>query len=377
MTIQRQYSLPNCKLVLEGLSDATAPTDAVRPLLSILVNAECHFSGYEQPIYGGREFFESLVNCVSSYAQEVLSGIRRPRAKADSAAIASGLVQLQQVDSNQHRLTVQPQADGVATDAQAIDLGTVQLFDLVEAIDQFFADPQTLPDLTLPLAPLSKRYVAAAEPITQRFAPAAIGLSSLAATAALLFFIPVPEVRRPEPTRTSPDASAASPTPIAASPAASSPPADEAASPTVSSSPATESPSAASPRETPAPGETPSDREVTALLNSAPEITNPAAVQQLKLDLREQLDRAWTQRPTFDENLEYRVAVSEEGDILGFKFINEAAIEHVGETPLLNESYQPIDPTAPNREPIAQMRVVFTPRGAIQVSPWHGTPSNP
>ena len=377
MTIQRQYSLPNCKLVLEGLSDATAPTDAVRPLLSILVNAECHFSGYEQPIYGGREFFESLVNCVSSYAQEVLSGIRRPRAKADSAAIASGLVQLQQVDSNQHRLTVQPQADGVATDAQAIDLGTVQLFDLVEAIDQFFADPQTLPDLTLPLAPLSKRYVAAAEPITQRFAPAAIGLSSLAATAALLFFIPVPEVRRPEPTRSSPDASAASPTPIAASPAASSPPADEAASPTVSSSPAAESPSAASPRETPAPGETPSDREVTALLNSAPEITNPAAVQQLKLDLREQLDRAWTQRPTFDENLEYRVAVSEEGDILGFKFINEAAIEHVGETPLLNESYQPIDPTAPNREPIAQMRVVFTPRGAIQVSPWHGTPSNP
>lgn len=377
MTIQRQYSLPNCKLVLEGLSDATAPTDAVRPLLSILVNAECHFSGYEQPIYGGREFFESLVNCVSSYAQEVLSGIRRPRAKADSAAIASGLVQLQQVDSNQHRLTVQPQADGVATDAQAIDLGTVQLFDLVEAIDQFFADPQTLPDLTLPLAPLSKRYVAAAEPITQRFAPAAIGLSSLAATAALLFFIPVPEVRRPEPTRSSPDASAASPTPIAASPAASSPPADEAASPAVSSSPAAESPSAASPRETPAPGETPSDREVTALLNSAPEITNPAAVQQLKLDLREQLDRAWTQRPTFDENLEYRVAVSEEGDILGFKFINEAAIEHVGETPLLNESYQPIDPTAPNREPIAQMRVVFTPRGAIQVSPWHGTPSNP
>lgn len=377
MTIQRQYSLPNCKLVLEGLSDATAPTDAVRPLLSILVNAECHFSGYEQPIYGGREFFESLVNCVSSYAQEVLSGIRRPRAKADSAAIASGLVQLQQVDSNQHRLTVQPQADGVATDAQAIDLGTVQLFDLVEAIDQFFADPQTLPDLTLPLAPLSKRYVAAAEPITQRFAPAAIGLSSLAATAALLFFIPVPEVRRPEPTRTSPDASAASPTPIAASPAASSPPADEAASPTVSSSPAAESPSAASPRETPAPGETPSDREVTALLNSAPEITNPATVRQLKLDLREQLDRAWTQRPAFDENLEYRVAVSEEGDILGFKFINEAAIEHVGETPLLNESYQPIDPTAPNREPIAQMRVVFTPRGAIQVSPWHGTPSNP
>ncbi|NEQ26135.1 MAG: DUF4335 domain-containing protein, partial [Microcoleus sp. SIO2G3] len=46
MTIQRQYSLPNCKLVLEGLSDPAAPIDPIRPLLSILVNAECHFSGY-------------------------------------------------------------------------------------------------------------------------------------------------------------------------------------------------------------------------------------------------------------------------------------------------------------------------------------------
>jgi len=37
-----------------------------------------------------------------------------------------------------------------------LDLTTVQLFDLVEAVDQFFADSQTLPDLSLQLTPVSK-----------------------------------------------------------------------------------------------------------------------------------------------------------------------------------------------------------------------------
>ena len=47
MTIQRQYSLPNCTLILEGLGDnanTLAQTDS-RPLMSILINAECYLSG--------------------------------------------------------------------------------------------------------------------------------------------------------------------------------------------------------------------------------------------------------------------------------------------------------------------------------------------
>ena len=363
MTIQRQYSLPNCKLVLEGLSDPAAAIDPVRPLLSILVNAECHFSGYEQPIGGGREFFDSLAACVSQYAQEFLSGIQHP--------IEQGLVQLQKLDADHHRLTVQPQADGSQT--QSIDLGTVQLFDLVEAIDQFIADPQTLPDFKLALAPLSKRYVASSEPIAQRAAPVAIGLSSLAAAAALLFLIPIPEVRRPEPAgenNSSDTVGQVSPTAAAGSSPQPSPTDPPIAAETPSPSP-TASPIASSP------GATPSDAEVTALLNTAPEITSPETVRDLKLSLRDRLDQAWAQRPpAFDERLEYRVAVSEEGDILGFKFVNDASIAHVRETPLLDESYQPIDPNAPNREPIAQMRVVFTPSGVVQVSPWHGEPGS-
>ena len=63
MNIQRKYSLPNCTLLLEGLSDASraAHFQELRPVLSILVNVECFLSGYNQPLVGGREFFESLV----------------------------------------------------------------------------------------------------------------------------------------------------------------------------------------------------------------------------------------------------------------------------------------------------------------------------
>src|SRR6478672_2433368 len=157
MTIQRQYSLPNCTLVLEGLSDPTAsinPTD-LRPLMSILINVECRIAGREQPLTGGRDFFVALVAAVSRYAQEFLSGIHLP--------VSASAIQIQRLNRNQHRLTVQPPEDAAAEAASTaqVDLNTVQLFDLIDAVDQFFADAQTLPDLTLQLAPVSKRYTAA------------------------------------------------------------------------------------------------------------------------------------------------------------------------------------------------------------------------
>ena len=73
MTIRRQYSLPNCTLILEGLSDTNATNSGLldpRPLMTILVNAQCHFPGHDYFLEGGRDFFESLVSAVSRYAQE-------------------------------------------------------------------------------------------------------------------------------------------------------------------------------------------------------------------------------------------------------------------------------------------------------------------
>ena len=51
MTIKRQYSLPHCKLILQGLSD-TGGTPNLNPgqVLSILMSAECHIHGQESPL---------------------------------------------------------------------------------------------------------------------------------------------------------------------------------------------------------------------------------------------------------------------------------------------------------------------------------------
>ena len=196
MNIQRQYSLPNCTLTLEGLRDSMTPTDPQesRPLLSILVNAECRFVGVSQSLHGGRVFLENLVRTVSAYAQEYLSGIPHP---VDTQSAEDRITLEKMPDSYHHRLTWYP-SQGDRNPIEIV-LTTVQLFDLVEGIDQFFADSQTLPDLTLQLQPISRRYRPPDEPLAQRVVPATLGIASLAVVAIALFFIPVPDVREPEP----------------------------------------------------------------------------------------------------------------------------------------------------------------------------------
>ena len=227
MTIQRQYSLPNCTLFLEGLSDATTGNGQLemRPVMSILVNAECHLAGGKPTISGGREFFESLVKAVSRYAQGFLSGVPHP----DEDGQALPLVKMQQIDRHLHRLIVQNRGDVAVTNGATaslkgttpiqIDLTTVQLFDLVEAVDQFFADTQTLPDVSVPLAPVSRRYAKPDEPIAKKAAPAALGVSGLALAAIAFFLVPVPEVQKPQDPRPQSDTNALSTTPNPTEPA--------------------------------------------------------------------------------------------------------------------------------------------------------------
>jgi Domain of unknown function (DUF4335) len=195
MTIRRQYSLPNCMLVLEGLSDDMAPVDATdaRPILSIVVNVECMFVGINQKLQGGRVFLENLARAASAYAQECLSSVRHPQDIKEGDRI-----QLQKIQgTNLHLLTWQPEE----TNQQPVELEltTVQLFDLVEAVDQFVADSRTLPDFSLQLQPVSRRYRQPDEPIAQRAVPATLGVLGLAVTGFIAFLLPIPEVRKPEP----------------------------------------------------------------------------------------------------------------------------------------------------------------------------------
>jgi hypothetical protein len=370
MTIQRQYSLPNCKLVLQGLNNDSTDLSG-RPLLSMVTNVECYLAGQKTPITGGRDFLESLVQSVSDYAQGYLSGIQHLIRHGRQRA---GMVQIQQVEPNLHRLTVQPEAGAGVTNE--VNLTTVQLFDLVEAVDQLFADAQTLPDLSLKLNPISKRHVISSEPLVKRATPAAIGISGLVAAAAVLFMLPVPEVRRPESadsTTTEPSTALASPPAGSASP-----------SPLPTSSP-TESSSAtadASPTATPT-ASTTGDATNSTTTNSATndgaglnlaevsEITDPAELDQLTVQLYDKLDLAWKEQPTFDGELNYRVGVNRNGDIVGYKYANDAALTYLTDTPLADVQFNPT-PQEATPDPVAQFRVVFKSDGVLEVSPWNG-----
>lgn len=372
MNIQRKYSLPNCTLLLEGLSDATraAHFQEMRPELSILVNAECYLSGYNQPLVGGREFFESLVRAVSGYAQEFLSSVPNPLAHNTE----SELVQFQKIHSNRHRLIVhsevQKNPEAKSNNGKApiqIDLNSVQLFDLVEAVDQFFADSQTLPELSLELQPVGKGSGLASQTFIKQAVPAGVGVSSLAVCAIAFGLIPAPQVRQPQaqtnsttPSNTSSAADVTNPTPSAIPTASATPIANATPTPTTT-------PTATSAVTT----------DLEALLKTVPEITDASQLRALNRQVYNQINPDWANRSGLNEDLVYRLGVAADGAIVGYKAINKEANQAIEKTPLPKLLYNPAKRGGINNEPIAQFRVVFTRQGVLQVSPWLGYANTP
>ncbi|MEH2390556.1 MAG: DUF4335 domain-containing protein [Nostoc sp.] len=364
MNIQRKYSLPNCTLLLEGLSDLSraAHFQEMRPELSILVNAECYLSGYNQPLTGGREFFESLVRAVSGYAQEFLSSVPNPQAHNQE----SELVEFQKVDSNRHRLIIHSEGAPEGFDHSnnskrppiEIDLNTVQLFDLVEAVDQFFADTQTLPELSLELQPVTRRYGGASQALTRQAVPAAVGVSSLAVAAIAFNLIPPPQMRPPQP---KPDEQTSSRINNI------TPPASAAVTPIA----------AATPTSKPTANAKPAVKDLEALLNTVPEITDPSQLRALNRQVYNQIHPAWTNRSGLQQDLIYRLGVAADGAIVGYKAVNKEANLGVGQTPLPNVLYNPANRAPISNEPIAQFRVVFNTQGVLEVSPWRGYARTP
>ncbi len=372
MTIRRQYSLPNCTLVLEGLSDTTGtgaanPMDT-RPSMTILVNAECYFSGNQQPLSGGRDFLDSLVRSVSRYAQEFLSKVPHPQIPSDKPE----LVQLQKLPGqNVHRLTLLATPEALPTNIGGgtsygggmpsgkpvqFDLTTVQLFDLVEAIDQFLADRRTLPDFTVSLQPVSKRYRHADEPLLKRTAPAAIGVTGLALSAFAFYLVPTPRAPKTSTAQTN---------------------AREATSPTPSpqdSPSATENESSPSPSPTSSP---PSTAELEKALATNPEITDPTQLRFLQRRLYRKLDENWKNRREVRQNLEYRVSMVRDGSIIGYKPVEKTPVGTADQTPLPELRYNPATEKLAASEPLAEFRVVFTPSGILQISPWRGFSGKP
>ncbi|MDB9315839.1 DUF4335 domain-containing protein [Spirulina sp. CS-785/01] len=345
MTIKRQYSLPNCRLVLEGLNENAVESEqgSQRPLMSILIQAECYFAGEEQRLAGGREFLENLVKAVSAYAQEFLSGVYHP---IDPNEKGDVIQFLQGETPNIHHLVWQQKAigEGIETVEKTVrlDLNTVQMFDLVEAVDQFFADHRTLPELTLNLTPVSRRHRTAEVPTSERVTPLLAGVGSLAIAAALLFFVPIPEVQEPEPFR------------------------QETSSETEGE---TDADRETETEPTPTP---PSPEELEELLANAPAISDPTEVRYLQRYIFRDLNQNWDNREDLTQDLTYRVSATLDGSIVGYEPVEGTPENASEDTPLPDLTFAPTNSEIAQPEPITQYKVVFTDNGILQINPWAG-----
>lgn len=334
MTVKRQYRLPSCTLTLEGL---TASSSDLQSPLTVLMNAECQFASANQPpLSGGREFLDSLVTAVSYYGQQLLSGVVRPLDKEEP-----GPVTVKADQGGYHRLIVQSTPLEAMENSQAlarvdVKLTTLQFHDLMEAVDQLLADTQTLPDLTSQLQPVPRQLVKPTTPIVQRSAPAVLGAATLAAAGLALFFVPVPEVKPPEvkPTVTR-ESSTAPPTSTPGTP----PQGDSANS-------------------------SPED------FTQSPAITDPDTLSLLQRDITRTLQQGWPKDAKPSGDLSYRLVVSEDGDILAYKYETDLALGEVDRTPLPELAFDPVGSLRSSQEPVAEFQATFSPDGEVVVEPW-------
>ena len=351
MTIKRQYSLPNCRLLLEGITadEVVMEGDTTRPLMTVVVHTECSFASGQHQLSGGRAFLENLAQAVSAYAQEFLSGVRHPLPTANPDGEA---VTLERATSGDlHHLRCYPKANqGEGVQPLQIDLTTVQLFDLVEAVDQFFADTRTLPELTLQLAPAGRRYRQADVPATQRSAPVALGISGLAIAALALFLLPVPG-------------------PLEAPERRLGDPAGETATePEETDADTTEA------EERPQ-GPRLSLEELEASLAAAQPILDPTELDFIQRYTRRQLEAEWQNRGAVTQDLAYRISVGRDGALLAYEAVAGTPATAAEQTPLPSLRFQPTQDAPP--EAVAEFRVVFTRNGVLQINPWAGYQGTP
>jgi len=368
MTIKRMYSLPYCTITLQGLSnevDITGKTLEKFPVMSILLNAECYFAHCDQSMSGGKQFLESLVRSVSSYTQKFLSPISYPRSQKPVAEVE--LSKLPQQDMHRLTLAASTEQDSTVGKMQ-IDLTTVQLFDLVEAVDQFLVDNYTLPDITVPIKSLPRHLWHPEEPLSKRSIPVLLGMSGLSLAAIAFFLIPAP-LPKPVETTSSNNTSQTTPTPLAtpdgsASPAATpSPEASSTPSPTPSPTP----PGAKSPIPSP------KAEDLEKLLTSTPEITDATQLRGLQKTIYDKISQTWQNRSDLKEDRTYQIGVLRDGSLVAYKPVDQISGNEVAKTPLPSLLSSLANTSGAATAPIAQFRVVFTRQGILQVIPWRGS----
>lgn len=327
MTTRRQYSLPNCTLTVDGWTGDMNLNQGGngRPQMSIVVNAECRFTApdhQQSVLQGDREFLESLVRVVSNYAQSVLSGLS-PQPTQDWVGESIDLKPLP--EKNRHQLQFTRTEDGKPDEIIKVDLTTVELFDLVEAIDQLLNDVSTLPELTLSLQPHSRQFRSRNEPLMKRATPALTGVASLAVAAIALLFVPIPEVREPEPIPES----------------------------------------GREETRTNFNNTIPSGLKET--LADTPRITESQQLTDLSQTIRTTLDQNWEQRGLVEETLTYRIWVTPTAEIIGYEERSQTD-RSLSEAPVLpNVLSLSLTGDIPQPDAVAELEVTFNPNGVVQV----------
>lgn len=197
MTIQRQFILPNCTFNLEGISNSVSDA-ALGGSLDVLLRLECQFGDLTQPLTGGLDLLNSLIQATNQCTQAWMSGV--PHRRLTKLNQDQSAVHLLPKSEDGFELTVPMsllnESAQFAEDPLTINLTTIQLFDLVEAIDQLLADQQTLPNLSLAVRPLSRSEAASGQAL-QKSTSAVLGAASVAIAASAFYFLPVPNASPP------------------------------------------------------------------------------------------------------------------------------------------------------------------------------------
>lgn len=380
MNTSRLYSLPNCVLKLDGLPAAGSFGDS-RPAVSVLLGARCSFPAHGQEFECDRTFFEHFARVVSLYAQEVLSGLRSPELRATDvlphqrAGIEQAPIELRRATKpHHHHLIVRPPAleGSPPPETVNLELTTLQLYDLVETIDQFYTDTKTLPDVTLQLAPVSRRYRDADQPIVQRALPVAAGAASLAIAAGVLVMLPMPKKIEPPKDilrdknqlnhgskRQRPD----------------QPPSPEPSSP----QPSSPQPSSALPGAGPAIALTPLQQYVQGKPQppSSPTVSGSGSlaapvtpVTSITTEaISTKLQAAWQPSQTgLPHPVHYQVSIDRQGQILGYRALQPADQTWVDRLPLRSLLVNPLTRKS-TQEPLLSFRVTFDPSGEVSARP--------
>jgi hypothetical protein len=347
MTVQRSYSMPNCNLLVEGISLGDSDQ------LSMLTNFECTFNHTQDRISGGKELLSALIKCVSDYAQALQAGnlitteVEAVRLEPESSYSHNLHVATSAAsDGSKPALPSEPsdQAGAKPDSIINIQLSTVQLFDLLESLDRLCVDEKALSDLKVPL---NIQAVRGQIDFKGKLIPAVSGIASFAIVAFGFFLLPVPEpIPEPEPQTENSSQTTETPAQTPPTPDSSQNSSDQ-------SNSATEN--------------NPSDPSVAASPTPLPEaIADAELTASLANGLRQQIDDTW--REAIDEDATFTVAINENGEIVGYKPTDVPA-----GIPLPDLLVIPIDAeTGASRnqpQPTVSFEVTFRSNGDLDIEP--------